>query len=183
MLYIILGIIGIIGLMLIIIYNTLIQAKMRVDEAFATMDVYLKKRFDLVPNLVESCKGYMKHESETLKNLVELRNSVLDCKNEKQKLKAEAELSNGISKIFALAENYPDLKANTNFISLNEQMAKTEEDIAQARKYYNAVVRIYNTKVCLFPTNIFAGMLGFSQREMFEISETERASIRISFDD
>ena len=176
-------VLGIIGLVAILIYNTLVQSKVRVEEAFATMDVYLKQRYDLIPNLVESCKAYMKHEKTTLKDLIELRNSAINCTDNKAKMKAESEISMGISKIIALAENYPDLKANSNFISLNDKMSKVEEDIANARKYYNATVREYNTKIRTFPLNIFAGIFGFRTETMFEISDVERASVRISFDD
>ena len=147
-LYIIIAIVVIILIALLITYNSFIQLNNKVKEAFSTMDVYMKKRWDLIPNFVETVKGYAKHEKDTLNEVVSLRNSAYDKMSEK--IKTNEKLFQGISKIMALAESYPDLKANENFKDLSNQLAKVEEDIANSRKYYNGTVRIYNNKVVSF---------------------------------
>lgn len=144
------------------------------------MDVYLKKRWDLIPNLVETVKGYMKHEKSTLKEIVELRNKAYDKMTEEDKVDVNNKLTQGISKLFALAESYPDLKANQNFMDLSAQLTKVEDDIANSRKYYNGAVRTLNDKVLMFPGNMIAGMLGFKTRKMFEAAETERENVKVS---
>ena len=150
-------------------YNTLVRLRNSVRESFSTMDVYLKKRWDLIPNLVETVKGYAKHEKETLEGVIKLRNGAYDSMSHEEKINANQELSRGITKIMALAENYPELKANTNFTDLSNQLSKVEEDIANARKYYNAVVRRFNDKVEMFPSNLVAKMFVFKLEKMFEI--------------
>lgn len=161
------------------LYNGFVKLNNKVKEAFSTMDVYLKKRWDLIPNIVETVKGYAKHEKETLKEVVELRNGVYDKMSNDDKIKTNEGLSNGISKIMALAEAYPDLKANENFKYLSSQLSKIEEDIANSRKYYNGVVRIYNNKVEMFPSNIFAGFFGYRSKAMFEASDNERENVKV----
>jgi LemA protein len=151
----------------------------KVKEAFSTMDVYLKKRWDLIPNIVETVKGYAKHEKDTLKEVVELRNSTYDKMSDEEKIKTNEQLSSGINKIMALAEAYPDLKANENFKDLSKQLTKVEDDIANSRKYYNGVVRIYNTKVEMFPSNIFAGLFGYKSKAMFQANENERENVKV----
>lgn len=178
--YIILGIVAILAIYVIATFNSLTQTRNRVDEAFATMDVYLKKRWDLIPNLVETVKGYMKHEKSTLEEIVELRNKAYDKMTEEDKVDVNNKLTQGISKLFALAESYPDLKANQNFMDLSAQLTKVEDDIANSRKYYNGAVRTLNDKVQMFPSNIIAGMLGFKTRKMFEAVETERENVKVS---
>lgn len=178
--YIILGIVAILAIYVIVTFNGLTQTRNRVDEAFATMDVYLKKRWDLIPNLVETVKGYMKHEKSTLKEIVELRNKAYDKMTEENKVDVNNKLTQGISKLFALAESYPDLKANQNFMDLSAQLTKVEDDIANSRKYYNGAVRTLNDKVQMFPGNMIAGMLGFKTRKMFEAAETERENVKVS---
>jgi len=178
--YIILGIVAILAIYVIATFNGLTQTRNRVDEAFATMDVYLKKRWDLIPNLVETVKGYMKHEKSTLKEIVELRNKAYDKMTEEDKVDVNNKLTQGISKLFALAESYPDLKANQNFMDLSAQLTKVEDDIANSRKYYNGAVRTLNDKVQMFPGNMIAGMLGFKTRKMFEAAETERENVKVS---
>lgn len=178
--YIILGIVAILAIYVIVTFNGLTQTRNRVDEAFATMDVYLKKRWDLIPNLVETVKGYMKHEKSTLKEIVELRNKAYDKMTEEDKVEVNNKLTQGISKLFALAESYPDLKANQNFMDLSAQLTKVEDDIANSRKYYNGAVRTLNDKVQMFPNNMIAGMLGFKTRKMFEAAETERKNVKVS---
>lgn len=162
-----------------ILYNSFIKLNNKVKEAFSTMDVYLKKRWDLIPNIVEAVKGYAKHEKSTLKEVIELRNSAYDKMSEDEKIKTNEEVSRGINKIMALAETYPDLKANENFKGLSTQLTKIEDDIANSRKYYNGVIRIYNNKVEMFPSNIFAGLFGYKSKAMFEASSNERENVKI----
>ena len=152
-------------------YNGFVKLKNKVEEAFATMDVYMKKRFDLIPNLVETVKGYAAHESSTLQNVVEARNMTQSAKNVEERLANENALSGTLKSLFAVAENYPDLKANQNFMDLQGQLKKIEEDIANSRKYYNATVREFNTKTESFPSNIIAGMFHFERNPMFEVDD------------
>lgn len=163
-------------------YNSFVKLKNNVEEGYATMDVYYKKRYDLVPNLVETVKGYAKHEKETLSNLVELRNSAMSATNSQEKEKKEQALSGALKNLFALAESYPELKANTNFIDLQNQLSNIETDIANARKYYNSVVKMFNTKIEMFPSNLIAKMFKFTKKEMFEVSSSnERESVKVEF--
>ena len=179
--YIVIAIIVLIIIYALTVYNSLVKLNNKVKEAFSTMDVYLKKRWDLIPNIVETVKGYASHEQETWKEIVALRNSAYDTMTDEEKIKTNTELSNGINKIMALAEAYPDLKANENFKDLSNQLAKVEEDIANSRKYYNGTVRIYNNKVEMFPSNIFAGLFGHKTKAMFEVSAAERENVKVQF--
>ena len=176
-------VIGVIALLIVLYilssYNAFVRLNNQVKEAFSTMDVYLKKRWDLIPNIVETVKGYAKHEKDTLKEVVELRNSTYDKMSDEEKIKTNEQLSSGINKIMALAEAYPDLKANENFKDLSKQLTKVEDDIANSRKYYNGVVRIYNNKVEMFPSNILAGLFGYKSKAMFEASANERENVKI----
>lgn len=177
--YIIIVIIVLIVIYALALYNSFVKLNNKVKEAFSTMDVYLKKRWDLIPNIVETVKGYAKHEKDTLKEVVELRNSTYDKMSDEEKIKTNEQLSSGINKIMALAEAYPDLKANENFKDLSKQLTKVEDDIANSRKYYNGVVRIYNNKVEMFPSNIFAGLFGYKSKAMFETSANERENVKV----
>lgn len=177
--YIIIGLIALILIYTFITYNSLVKISNTVEEAFSTMDIYLKKRWDLIPNIVETVKGYSKHEKETLKEVIELRNSSYDNMNTNEKVDINTKLSNRINKLMAIAESYPELKANDNFKDLSNQLAKVEEDIANARKYYNGSVRIMNDKVEMFPSNIVAKILGFKTQKMFEINASERENIKV----
>ena len=181
LIYIIIGIVVLLIIYIIALYNSFVQLNNKVDEAFSTMDVYLKKRWDLIPNIVETVKGYAKHEKETLEKVISLRNSAYENMSDEEKIKANEQLTSGINKIMALAEAYPDLKANENFKDLSNQLTKVEEDIANSRKYYNGVVRIYNDKVKMFPSNIFAGLFGYKAKEMFETAAAERENIKVEF--
>ena len=164
-LIIILIIIALIVVFFITAYNGFVKLKNRVDEAFATMDVYMKKRFDLIPNLV----------------VTEARTSIMNAKTTEERLENEGILSGALKSLFAVSEAYPDLKANQNFLDLQEQLRKVEEDIANSRKYYNAVVREYNTKRETFPSNLVASMFHFEKRALFEISEGERENVEVHF--
>lgn len=179
LLYIIIGILALIVIYVLVQYNSFIKMNNMVKEAFATMDVYLKKRWDLIPNLVETVKGYVKHESSVLKEVVKLRNTSYDKMSPSDKIDTNQQLSNELSKIIAIGESYPDLKASQNFSDLTNQLSKIEEDIANSRKYYNAVVREMNTKIEMFPSNIVAKAFNFQLEKLFEISENERENIKV----
>lgn len=180
-LYVVIGIVVLIALYVLTQYNSFIKLNNRVKEAFATMDVYLKKRWDLIPNLVESVKGYMKHESGVLEEIVKLRNTSYDKMSPSDKIEANQQISSGLSKLMAVAENYPDLKASQNFSDLTHQLTKIEDEIANSRKYYNAVVRNLNTKIEMFPSNIIANMFNFKSSKMFEANESERNNVKVEF--
>jgi len=166
----------------IAMYNGFIRMKNSVEEAFSTMDVYMKKRFDLIPNLVETVKGYAAHEKETFQNITEARSAVQNAGSTEERLANENVLSGTLKSLFAVSENYPDLKANQNFMDLQSQLKKVEEDIANSRKYYNGVVKMFNTKCEVFPSNIIAGMFHFERKPMFETeSEEERQNVKVQF--
>lgn len=179
---IIIAIIVIILLILIGSYNKLVKQKVTVEEAFSTMDVYMKKRFDLIPNLVETVKGYAKHEEETLAKAVSLRSQNYSKMSPEEKIENSAMVSRMIPQIMALAESYPDLKANKNFMELSSQLEAVENDIASARRYYNGTVKQYNVTIQSVPTNIVAGMFHFETKPMFEVDrEEERQNVQVKF--
>ncbi|OIO06997.1 hypothetical protein CO115_00810 [Candidatus Falkowbacteria bacterium CG_4_9_14_3_um_filter_36_9] len=182
---IIIGVIIILAIAVIGMYNALIKLKNRVDEAWSDIDVQLKRRYDLIPNLVETVKGYAAHEKETLEKVVQARNQAMAAQfggDAKKQVEAENALSSTLKSIFALSENYPDLKANTNFIELQRELSDTENKIQAARRFYNGNVRDFNTKLEVFPTNIMAGMLGFKSREYFEIeNKEEKENLKVKF--
>jgi len=181
MIYIILGILALILVYVFATYNSLIKLRNKVEEGFSTMDVYLKKRWDLIPNLVETVKGYAKHEKETLNQITELRKGSYNSMDDDAKLDVNNKLSQNITKLLAVAENYPELKASDNFKELSAQLSQIEEDIAQSRKYYNGTVRIYNNKVQMLPSNIVANLFGFKSKKMFETDEAERENVKVEF--
>lgn len=163
-------------------YNGFIAWRNKVDEAFSTMDVYMVKRYDLIPNLVETVKGYATHERETLEQVITARNHAVNAQSMDEKMQAEGEVSGVLSRLFALSEAYPDLKANQQFLDLQNQLQKVEEDIAQSRKYYNGTVRQYNTRVESFPNNIVAGMFKFEKRQSFEVEDpSQRQNVKVQF--
>ena len=171
---IVFGLIGALILVwLVVVYNKLIQLKVLTDNSFSDIEVHLKKRHDLVPNLVETVKGYMTHEKETLESVISARNKAVQTNNINEQIEAENTLSSLIPKIFALSEAYPDLKASPQFLELQQKLSMLENEIANARKYFNAVVRDYNTKQMVFPDVIVAKTFGFSKREFFEALESE----------
>jgi LemA protein len=181
-LIVVLVVLAVIILSMISIYNSLIRGRNSVEEAFSTMDIYLKKRFDLIPNLVETVKGYASHEKDTLERVIAARNSIASAANTSEKIEGETALSGALRQIFALSESYPDLKANQNFMDLSSQLKAVEEDIANARKYYNAVVKRYNNNVMMFPSNLIAGMFHFEKAPMFELDDaSERKNVKVSF--
>lgn len=162
----------------IVMYNRFVSLRNKCDESFSTMDVYLKKRYDMIPNLVESVKKYASHEKEVLENVTKARNIAMGSKDINERTNAESALSGTLKTLFAVAENYPDLKANTNFLDLQRQLEKIETDIAQSRKYYNAVVQTYNTTIEKFPAVIIANMFGQKRRAYFVIEEEERDAVK-----
>lgn len=167
---------------LISLYNSLVRKRNSVEEAFSTMDVYFKKRWDAIPNLVETVKGYAKHEAGLLENIVKLRTGVTyDSMTTNEKIEANKQLSAGLGKLFAVAESYPDLKSNTNFQDLSDKIIRVEDEIANARKYYNGTVREFNNKIQVFPNVIFAGMFGFKKFNMYEIDTAERENVKVEF--
>jgi len=183
-LLILLGAIVVIALAVIGIYNGLIKLKNRVDEAASDIDVQLKRRHDLIPNLVETVKGYAAHEQATFEKVIQARNAAMQAMSGGAKAKAEAEetLSGTLKSIFALAENYPELKANQNFLELQRELTDTEDKIQASRRFYNGNVRDFNTKLQVFPTNLIANMLGFKAREFFEIADAaERENVQVKF--
>lgn len=177
--YIIGIIVIIIVVAFIIIFNKLIQNKNKVKEAFSTMDVYLKKRWDLIPNLVEVTKKYASHEKEVFEKLTEIRSKSYDDLSSTEKISSNIELSSNLSRLLAIAENYPELKASTNFIDLSRNLSQVEDEIAKSRKYYNGTVRDFNNIIEMFPTNIVALICGFKSQKMFEAKEEEKESIKV----
>ncbi len=176
---VIVAIVIIVVLFVLLTYNKLIVSKNMVKEAFSTMDVYLKKRWDLIPNLVECVKGYANHEQETLEKIVNLRNSSYEDMNDGEKLQKGNEISSQISKVMILAESYPDLKASDNFINLSKELVQVENDIENARKYYNGTVKKYNIDILKFPNNLIAGLFGFKEENMFEAKDYEKENIKV----
>lgn len=162
-------------------YNKLVALKNRVEDQWAQIDVQLKRRFDLIPNLVETVKGYTKHESETLEAVIKARNTYVTAGTPEAQMKADGELTQAISKLFALTESYPDLKANTNFQHLQEELTQTESKIASARQFYNDTVMLYNNKVSMVPSNIIASLFKFNKEAFFEANETERQNVSVKF--
>ena len=182
LIWIIIGIIIVLALIFVGMYNSFIKLKNSCDEAYSTMDVYLKKRFDLIPNLVETVKGYAAHEKETLQNVIAARNNLQNASTTEEKLAGENALQGTLKTLFAVAEAYPDLKANTNFLDLQDQLKGVENDIANSRKYYNAVVKQFNTKCEMFPSNIIAVICHFEKKPMFEVdSAEERKNVEVKF--
>jgi LemA protein len=174
-------IVVVLALWAIAIYNGLIRLKNRVDEAWSDIDVQLKRRYDLIPNLVNTVKGYATHEKEVFEKVTEARSRAMSAGTAQDKAQAENMLSNTLKSLFAVAEAYPDLKANQNFLELQRELTDTEDKIQASRRFYNGNVRDFNTKIEVFPNNIFAGMLGFSKREFFEAEAGEKEAVKVEF--
>lgn len=177
--YIIIGAVIVLFVLVLVTYNSLIQLRNKVKEAFSTMDVYLKKRYDLIPNLVDIVKGYAKHETDTLREVTKMRvdaqkgdlNTAID---------SEVKIGDALQSLLVVVEKYPDLKANTNFLDLQERLSKMEEEIAFSRRYYNGSVREYNNKCQMFPFNLIAGVFGFKALPMYQVeSEQERKVVDV----
>ena len=178
---IIIGLIVIVALWIAMTYNKLVSLRMKVKEGFSTIDVFLKKRYDLIPNLVETVKGYATHEKDTLSQVVEARGKAVSSSPE-EKAKYEGELSNALSRLLMISENYPDLKADAQFINLQNQLQSIESDIEKSRRYYNGIVREFNTSIQKIPTCIVASMFKFKEEPFFELeNKSERENIKVQF--
>ncbi len=178
---ILIAVVAIIVLFVINTYNTLVGLRNKVKDQWAQIDVQLKRRFDLIPNLVETVKGYAKHESSTLEAVVKARNTYLSASTPEAQMKADGELTQAITKLFALSEAYPELKANENFKQLQSELTSTEDKISYARQFYNDIVMKYNNKIEMFPSNIVAGMFNFKTQAFFEVNEEERQNVKVQF--
>lgn len=181
---VVIGILAIVGLAIIFviaIYNRLIVLRNRIDNSWAQIDVQLKRRYDLIPNLVETVKGYAKHEKTVFEEVTKARTQAINAGTVQEQSNAENMLTGALKSLFAVAENYPDLKANENFLMLQEELSGTESKIAYARQFYNDTVMKFNTTIQTFPNNLLAGMLGFNQRDYFEIEEASREAVKVDF--
>lgn len=183
--WLIIGVIVLIVLWFISVYNSLVKLRALYEEAFSGMDIYMKKRYDLIPNLVETVKGYAAHESGTLEAVINARNKAVNASGSgsvEDRIASEGELSNAISRLMVVVEQYPQLKADSQFLNLSQQLSSIENDIAQARKYYNGAVRQFNTKIAMFPASIVASMGSFTKQPYFELDDaSERQAPKVSF--
>ena len=181
----VLGIIVLIGIILAIWiwvqYNAFIRLRNNVDESYSTMDVYMKKRYDLIPNLVETVKGYAKHEEATLEGVMQARYSCMNASSTAERAKSENMLTDTLKSLFAVTENYPQLKKKKNFLDLQQTLKTLEEEISVSRKYYNGCVKTYNIKRESFPTNMIAKWFKFEKKELFEIAEAEKVAPKVQF--
>lgn len=181
--YIIIGTIVILLIYILITYNSFINSRNLVKEAFSTMDIYLKKRWDLIPNLIEVVKGYSKYENETLTKITSLRSSSYDELTMDNKININEDLSRCLSNIFAVSENYPELKANELYTNLSNNLISIEDEIANSRKYYNGTVRNFNNKIQMFPNNILAKLFRFKEFKMFEANAEEKNNVGVNLND
>ncbi len=180
--FIILAILVLIIVTIIGMYNGLVQSRIKVDNAWSQIDVQLQRRFDLIPNFVETVKGYMSHEKETFEKIAALRTSWANAESVSDKAKLDGELSTTLKTIMAVSESYPELKANQNFSELSEELRNTENKISFARQFYNDSVTMYNTKLQVFPSNIIAGMFNFTPRDLFKVESDEaRKNVKVDF--
>jgi LemA protein len=176
-----LGIIVLIVVIVAVMYNSLVQLRVRSDSAWSDIDVQLKRRHDLIPNLVETVKGYAAHEKGTFENIAKFRSMAMQATGPADKAAAENQLSGALKSLFAVAENYPQLQASQEFTQLQGSLNQTEDSIQNARRYYNAVVRDLNTKIQSFPTNLLAGTFGFQQKQFFETAAADREPVAVKF--
>jgi len=176
--WIVLGIVVLGALFLIVTYNSLVKLKIRVDEAWSDITVQLKRRYDLIPNLVNTVQGYATHEKSVFEKVTEARANAINAQGPAETAKAENMLTDALKSVFAVAEAYPDLKANENFKQLQDELVDTEDKIQASRRFYNGSVRELNTKIKVFPNNIFAGMLGFAPKEFFELDDAQEAAVQ-----
>lgn len=179
--YVLLGIVAVIGLFVMGLYNGLATAKQKIKEALSDIDTQLKRRFDLIPNIVETVKGYAKHESKIFEDVAKYRAASIGTGSLDEKAQASAALSSTLKSLFAVAENYPDLKANTNFLDLQTNLNQIEQDIQNARRYYNGAVREFNNKIVVFPNNLIAGIFGFTEEKYFEAGAEEKENVKVQF--
>jgi LemA protein len=180
-LWIILAVVVVVAFWLVGVYNGLITLRNKTDESLADIDVQTKRRYDLIPNLVETVKGYASHESGTFEKVTAARTAAMGAQSLHDKAQAENMLSDTLKSLFAVSESYPELKANTNFLDLQKTLTEIEETIQAARRFYNGMVRDFNTKIQVFPTNLVAGMLSFKAREFFEAEEAAKQNVQVKF--
>lgn len=178
---IIIAVVAVLAIWLVAIYNGLIKLRNRVDEAWSDIDVQLKRRYDLIPNLINTVKGYATHEREVFERVTEARARAMGAKDPKEQAQAENMLSDTLKSLFAVSEAYPDLKANQNFLELQRELTDTEDKIQASRRFYNGNVRDFNTKIQIFPNNLIVGTLNFKPYEFFEANEGERENIDVKF--
>lgn len=182
MIWIILAVLAVLIIAVIGMYNGLVQSKVKVDNAWSQIDVQLQRRFDLIPNFVETVKGYMTHEKETFEKIAALRTSWANTNSVSEKAQLDNELSTSLKTIMAVSESYPELKANQNFSDLSEELRNTENKISFSRQFYNDAVTMYNTKLQVFPSNIIAGMFNFTARDLFKTESDEaRKNVKVDF--
>ncbi len=180
-LWIVLGVLAIIVLWVIMVYNGLIHLKVRCEEAWSDIDVQLKRRYDLIPNLIETVKGYASHEKELFTRVTEARAAAMSAGSVADKAAKENMLSDTLKSLFAVSENYPQLKTSDNFLQLQRELTDTEDKVAYSRRFYNGNVRDFNIKIQVFPNNLIAGMLHFEKKDLFEIAEAEKAAPKVKF--
>jgi LemA protein len=181
LLIVVLVLVVLIGLYVLVTYNGLVSLRNRIENAWAQIDVQLKRRYDLIPNLVETVKGYAAHEKETLDRVIQARNAGMGASGPQEQAAAENVLTGALKSVFALSEAYPDLKANTNFLQLQEELTGTEGRIAYARQFYNDTVYRYNTKIQSFPANMLANSFKFAEREYFRADDEARGNVNVQF--
>ena len=172
---------AVVALWVIAVYNGLIKMKNRVDEAWSDIDVQLKRRYDLIPNLINTVKGYAAHEKEVFEKVTEARTRAMNAGSTQEKAEAENMLSGTLKSLFAVSENYPDLKANQNFLELQRELTDTEDKIQASRRFYNGNARDFNIKIQVFPNNLIAGILNFTKREFFEAADGEKENVKVEF--
>ncbi len=178
---IIIAVVALIAIYFLVIYNSLVTARNRIAEALSEIDVQLKRRTDLIPNLVETVKGYAKHEKDLLENVTKARSSLMTAGTTAEKAEANNQLSATLKSLFAVSENYPDLKANQNFLELQGELSDTENKIAYSRQFYNSNVLDFNNKLAIFPSNVIGNMLGFKPADFFQASEDEKKEVKVKF--
>ncbi|NMC09074.1 LemA family protein [Candidatus Microgenomates bacterium] len=176
-----LGVVAVLAVFVISVYNKIVKQKMVVEEATGDIETFLKQRYDMIPNLVEIVKGYAKHEKETFTQITEMRAKAMSSGSLEEKMDVENQISQALSKIIAVAENYPELKANTNFQDLQNSLKELEDNIQKSRRFYNGAVRDFNTMIVVFPQNLLAGIFGFKKEPFFEASEDEKKNVEIKF--
>jgi LemA protein len=179
--WVIIGLIAVLFFWLVGVYNSLIRLRNRTDEAWSDIDVQLKRRYNLIPNLVETVKGYARHERELFEKVTKARTAAMGAQSVQEHGQAENMLAGALKSLFAVAENYPDLKANQNFLELQRELSDTENKIQAARRFYNGNVRDFNIKIEKFPNNLVANMLGFKKRDFFEVEEAAREPVKVEF--
>ena len=181
MIFAILGLLVVVIIFIIGVYNSLVSLKVKIQEAWSQIDVQLKRRTDLIPNIVETVKGYAAHEKEVFENVTKARTALISAQTPKEAGEADQMLGSALKSLFAVAENYPELKAQEGFVNLQKELSDTEDKVAYSRQFYNSVVRQYNEKIVVFPNNLIASSFGFKSQEFFEVEEAEREKVEVKF--